>query len=327
MSFECGHCPTVRLYSQFWILDKTGFGCHFAEGFEDILGSVPDRETSRKSFLPSIDATDTLIRNDMKTPGYQWSMGVNGMSLYFSRRERLSFAIQIDSGDSESAKQHNGRSKWANPLDISNVLPKTIISVEENGGTRCFEFAISVKVCPGIFSRTRLITLVPRYQIINLLHRELVVAQDGCLDASTLIPSQSSVPFHWETGALPSKVRLCAPFQGDPLDRNSWTNGCVRLDCVGITSMRIPTDTNLNKIPMVVQAEVRLATKEQPSAVVVVIWSAHEKMHNPLYVLRNTTPYTILCRQPRQEEQSSSGTQGETDGGPLMPEGCNDKVP
>lgn len=27
ISVECGHSPTVRVYSQYWILDKTGFGC------------------------------------------------------------------------------------------------------------------------------------------------------------------------------------------------------------------------------------------------------------------------------------------------------------
>jgi len=51
---------------------------------------------------------------------------------------------------------------------------------------------------------------------------------------------------------------------------------------------------------MVVQVEVRLASKEQSSAVVVVIWSGNEKS-NPLYTLRNLTRYTILCRQPLQD--------------------------
>jgi hypothetical protein len=67
--------------------------------------------------------------------------------------------------------------------------------------------------------------------------------------------------------------------------------------------MRLPTDNSLSSKPMVVQAEVRLATKTQSSAVVVVIWSANEKS-NPLYILRNRTAHTILCRQPLQDEPS-----------------------
>ena len=325
MSFECGHCPTIRLYAQYWILDKTQFSCHFAEGFEDLMGSIPDKETSRKSSLPSADSKDSMVRKDMRLQGHQWSLGNNGMSLYFSRRERLSFAIETDNtGGSEL-------SRWSNPLDISNVMPKTVVALEEYGGSRMYEFAISVNVCPGIFSRTRLITLMPRYQIINLLHRELVVAQDGCLDSSSLISSQSSIPFHWEKGVLPSTVRFGTPFYGEHLvDGNRWTNGRIHLDRVGITSMRIPTDTtNLTKIPLVVQTEVRLASKEQNCAVIIVVWSANEKMNNPLYILRNNTPYTILCRQPLQDDQTESRGQNQADIEPLIPEPCSsvDKGP
>jgi hypothetical protein len=61
---------------------------------------------------------------------------------------------------------------------------------------------------------------------------------------------------------------------------------------------------------MVVQAEVRLATKDQSSAVVVVIWSANEKS-NPLYVIRNSTSHTILCRQPLQDEEGVSSENGD----------------
>lgn len=160
-------------------------------------------------------------------------------------------------------------------------------------------------VNPGLFARTKLITLCPRFQIVNLLHRELVVAQEGCLENETVIPSQSSVPFHWEKQSGSAKVHLGAPTREERDGRNyarCWTNGCIKINTVGITSMRLPTD-NLSTKPMVVQAEVRLATKDQSSAVVVVIWSANEKS-NPLYILRNRTPHTILCRQPLQDEPS-----------------------
>lgn len=203
-------------------------------------------------------------------------------------------------------------------MDVSNVMPKTVFSVDELGGPRRFELAISVTVCPGVFSRTRMITLMPRYQIVNLLKRELVIAQDGCLQAETLIPSQSAVPFHWERGTLPSKVRLGAPTIEERDSGNfedCWTNGRIEPDKVGITSMRFPTSGIVpNNKPMVVQAEVRLATKEQSSAVVIVLWSATEKS-NPLYLLRNRTPHTILCRQPLHGEQG--GRQKNSAGSPV----------
>lgn len=305
VSVEVGHCPTIRVYAQYWILDKTGFGCRFCDGFVDILGTVPDSETSRRSRLLPEEARDPVIQKDMSIPGHQWPIGMSGMSLFFSNKDKFSMSIESDVAEEQFIKgKAKLRSKWTSPMDVSIVIPKTVFSVDEHSGSRRFELAMSVTVCPGFFARSKLITLFPRYQIVNLLARELVVAQDGCLKSATVIPSQSSVPFHLERQSLPPKVRLGAP---SPFEMESnmyeqcWTNGSIQLDKVGITSMRFPVEESLSAQPMVVQAEVRLATKDQSSAVVVVIWSTNEKS-NPLYLLRNLTSRTIICRQPLQEE-------------------------
>jgi SHR-binding domain of vacuolar-sorting associated protein 13 len=304
LSIECGHCPTLRVYSQYWIVDKTGFGCRFAEGFSDMLGSTPDLDTSRKSYLPPSEAKEHDIKRDLSLPGHQWSIGMSGMSLFFSTREQITLAVDAGVRDRRTNKSSQKiKSNWTSPLDISNVFPKTVISIDEFNGPRRFELAICLTVCPGMFSRTKLITLLPRYQIVNLLHRELVVAQDGCLDAVTRIPSQSAVAFHWERSAFAPKVRIGAPSvkERDSGAYANWTNGRFRVDRVGITSIRLPTDTGDSRIPLVVQAEVRLASKDQSSAVVVVVWAANQNS-NPLYILRNRTPFTILCRQPLRNE-------------------------
>lgn len=301
VSVTCGHCPTVRVYAQYWIVDRTGFGCCFAEGFADILGTEPDPMTSRRSYLRRDEGKLRTIQEDMSIPGYQWSIGASGVSLYFSQKEKLALVIQVGATRVPS-KSKGPVSKWISPLDISNVIPKTVFSVDELHGQRRFELAINVAYCPGLFGRTKLISLFPRYQIVNLLHRELIIGQDGCLDMETIIPSRSSMHFHWDNASLPPKVRLGAPSTEERARgnyTNSWTIGRLHLDRVGITALRLP---KYDEIPMVVQAEVRLATKDQHCAVVVVIWSGAEKSY-PLYMLRNQTNHTILCRQPLQDEE------------------------
>ena len=307
ISVEAGHSPTLRVYSQYWVLDKTGFGCRFCESFSDLMGTVADSENSRRSYLQNENVNDASTRKDLDIQGHQWSIGMNGMSLYFSIKEKIAIAIETSSSDKTNSNVAKRiESKWTSPMDVSNVMPKTVFSVDEVGGPRRFELAMSVTVCPGMFARTKLISFIPRYQVVNLLKRELVIAQDGCLKSETLIPSQSSVPFHWERQYLPPKARLGTPTLEEKDTGNydeCWTNGCIQLDKIGITSIRIPTAGILPAKPMVAQVEVRLAMKEQNSAVVIVIWSANEKS-DPLYLLRNRTPYTILCRQPLQEEQN-----------------------
>lgn len=313
VSIAYGHCPTIRVYSQYWIVDETGFGCRFSEGFTDLLGTIPDPLTSRRSHLSKEAYQGTEMEADMKIPGHHWSIGSCGMSLYFSQRETLALVIEAEI-DRSSGKAISIKSKWISPLDISNVIPKQIFYVDELNGQRRFELVIHVTLCPGQFARTKMISLLPRFQIINLLHREIVIAQDGCLDAETIIPSQTSISFHWEKSSLPPKVRLGAPSAEERARGNyerCWTNGRFQLDRVGITSLRLPTTNTLAKVPMVVQAEVRLATKDQPSAVVIVLWSGSDKS-NPLYTLQNRTRHTILCRQPLQDEDNNMiGSDGE----------------
>jgi hypothetical protein len=109
-----------------------GFGCRFCEGFTDMLGSVPDSETSRRSHLLIEEARDPDIQSDMQVQGHQWSIGMSGMSLYFSLREKFALSIESGAGDgrySNKGKQ-NIRSKWVSPMDVSNVIPKTVFSVE-----------------------------------------------------------------------------------------------------------------------------------------------------------------------------------------------------
>jgi hypothetical protein len=223
------------------------------------------------------------------------------MSMYYSQRQTLAIAIEMGI-ERPSKRGKNARSKWISPLDVSNVIPKTVLAVDELNGPRRFELAIHVSVCPGHFGRTKMITLLPRFQIVNLLHRELIIAQDGCLDKEVLIPSRSATSFHWEDGTLPPKVRLGTPSEEERV-RNKygecWSMGRLYLDRIGITSLRLP---NKSRIPMVIQTEVRLATKDQSSAVLLLVWSGNDKSH-PLYTLRNLSNQTILCRQPLQDEE------------------------
>lgn len=300
ISVEMGHCPTLRVYAQYWILDKTGFGCRFCDSFSDMLGASPDAETSRRSHLPESEANRSTVKEDRLSPGVQWAIGKDGMTLYFSRKEKIALSIECGTSGRGTEKETSVKSCWVSPLDISNVIPKTIFSVDEYNGYRRFELAVSVNVCPSIFSRTKLITLFPRYQIVNLLDEDLIVAQDGWQKVQTCIQPRSSVPFHWERQSLPPRIRLGRAVSGSRGDI-LWTNGCIQLDKIGITSMRLPLETSKGSHPIVVQAEVRLATKEQSSAVVVVIWSTNE-MSNALYVLRNNTSRTVICRQPLHDD-------------------------
>jgi len=296
MSIEPGQIPVVRFYAQYWILDKTGFSLQFAEG-SDVLGSMPSSgyplRRSHHNRNPSEDTCRAY-------PGHQWSLGMDGTTMYFSCKERL--AVAIESLSERRSGVFSLISKWSDPVDVANVMPRIALSLDEYHGDGRYELSLSVETCPSIFSSTKLITIVPRYQIKNLLGYDIFLAQDSRLDKRECIPSQKSAAFHWTMASLPPRVRV-SPALYASTDKNKyrmgcqWTNGSIELDKVGITNMRMSTPESDGIKPKVIQVEVRLANKAQNSAVLVVISDAGEK-GNSLYLLRNMSSRTVLVTQP-----------------------------
>eukprot|EP00970_Alexandrium_tamarense_P017406 scaffold9505_cov202-Alexandrium_tamarense.AAC.2 len=299
MSVSMGHSPVIRMYAQYWILDKTGLGLQFVDSFSDILGSKPETATLRKSYSDLKGANEHSLATDLQRQGCEWTLGMNGMTLFFSRREKIALAIGVD--DDSSPQLHTN---WSSLIDISKVVPtKTCVSVDASkSGHKRFELAYNVTLCQSEYSRTRLITFFPRYQVVNLLGGGLFVAQAGALDSSTYIPPQTWVSFHWENSSLAPTIRIASDINQSP---DIWSRGCIPLDQAGVTAMRIPSSTNKSHI--VVQVEVRLATKKQNSAVVVVIWSSIEQS-NPLYLLRNNSTNTVFCSQPLETDDDENSS-------------------
>uniref|UniRef100_A0A7S1BUD7 Vacuolar protein sorting-associated protein 13 VPS13 adaptor binding domain-containing protein n=1 Tax=Corethron hystrix TaxID=216773 RepID=A0A7S1BUD7_9STRA len=301
LSVEVGHCPILRVYAQYWVMDKTGFGLRFAESSGGLLEASTEH-TSRRSYLPTHEAKKKALQNDILLPGHEWSIGMCGMTFFFSEKSKFSVCVEAI-GDGFPGDAVTG---WMQPLDVSNVCPNTVFSLEEDsrGMKRKFEFALSVSLCPSIYSRTKTITIIPRYNIVNLLENNLLVSQDGT-NLDTFVPSQRSILFHWDDLSLPPKIRLSVAAAKTFTTGGKRSNGTIQLDKIGITAMRVPIidpslkDGELGSI--VVQAEVRLAAIPQTCAVVVVIWASKENS-SPLYLLRNLSKdQTITCRQVLRE--------------------------
>ena len=277
MSVEPGHVPVIRFYAQYWIIDKTALGLNFICGTK--VASQPDPESLRKTYLPR-SIQKYLPESEMKEDGHQWSLGMSGMSLFFSPEKTISFSV---GGDDSS-------SKWSSSIDVAKPMPesvKTATSVDDLVDSKRFDLAYNVTICPSLFSRTSIIAFYPRYQVVNLIGEDIYVGQEGALGFYTHISAQSCVLISGLDSQLPPKICLSvAP------DFNLWTLGGIELDKIGITSIRIPIKDGT----LVVQCEVRLASKKQDSAVVVVIWSSNEEQ-NPLYLLKNTTQKTVFCAQ------------------------------
>lgn len=280
-----GHCPTLRIYAQYWIVDMSGFGLRFCDGASDLLGTVLIESEDRKSYTKKI--------HRIKTPGRQWTIGEEGMSIYYTERQKIAVSVDLYKGDMSGKPERKVRSEWSDLLDISNITPKTVFSVDETNSNRKYEFCYEVENASGSFGRSKIIKIFSRFHVINLSKSALYIAQQGVPNETSFVPPQGSIPFHFEDGSFPLAICLST-------NCVNWTNGSVCLDKVGITSMKLHDSSDVSPV---LQVEVRLASKDHNGAVVILVWNS-EKESQPLYTLKNSSKYTIICWQQTQLEQN-----------------------
>ena len=288
-----GDIPLLRVYAQFWIVDKTGFGLRFCDGLGDMLGSTLKTTRPRRSYLLEKEMQNQAFLDDMAVHGHEWTIGMKGMTFFFSNSSRL--AISIDFGNLGSAHENMRRinSNWSKLVDISNAIPKAVVSLTEFQGERQFDLSYDVAIAPSIFSRTKVVTIYNRFHLVNLSENPFYVKQKDFGMSSTIVPPKCTVPFHWESKTLQNKVQLS-------IDNRHWTPGSIQLDNVGVSALRLPNDS---VIPSVVQSEVRLAKNNFDCAVTVLIWNADDEK-NPLFKIMNKSSHNILCNQSHDDQAS-----------------------
>jgi hypothetical protein len=216
------------------------------------------------------------------------------MSIFYSQEQKMTVSIDHYKGDESGKPRRNIYSKWSTALDISNIICKTSFVVAEVNSSRQYEFCYDVNNAPDVFHRTRIVHIYSRFHIVNLSKSELYVSQEGCSDEITFAPRKFSVPFHWEDSSSPPSIKLST-------NCVNWSVGSICLNKVGITSIKLQ-DTS-QKSP-VFQVEVRLASKGHNAAFVILVWDAE---NNPVYILKNASPYRIECFQKCQEERNEKG--------------------
>ena len=98
------------------------------------MGTTPDAGSLRKSFSQPNELNNSDLKLDIERQGHEWSLGQNGMTLYFSRKEKISLSIECGAEDDLGSTRRT-KSKWTSLMDISKVMPtKTVVTVDEYDG-------------------------------------------------------------------------------------------------------------------------------------------------------------------------------------------------
>lgn len=62
-------------------------------------------------------------------------------------------------------------------VDVEHVVDRGVFEV--NTEQACYEMSLSVSVCPGVFYRTKQVTVAPRFVVVNCMDAEVALRQTG----------------------------------------------------------------------------------------------------------------------------------------------------
>lgn len=167
--------------------------------------------------------------------------------------------------------------------------PFEIVDRESNIG---WQLAYSVVPMPGVFKRTKVVSIIPRYCIANCMDQALEIRQKGTKKAITVQPFTSQ-GWHKSHASGTSEVFFRSP-------SSSWSKGALDINELGTYEVMLPTiqlEGSENFPPyIVVNVEVKIASTDAHCAVSITFWRSDPELGSPLSI-RNDSSAPLYARQ------------------------------
>jgi hypothetical protein len=292
---------------------RSGEFCHHAQGSILMMGM---RRTN------SLMGSQTNLQLSVKTLNCNWSppfsvpFGTSAMQtppsvVVFQEAQRKISACR----ESESITEPGGRDSSS---EIGHVTQNT------------YEIGIQFRPGEGIFRDTLILSLAPRFILVNKLKRGFFFRQLG-LESLRYLEAGKHCPFHWRKEAARSSnhsswlrganhgqakkfPRALQLMFGEPFmyednnksvqstacgERWNWS-GAISLDTVGDTAVKMRR-AGMSNVFSIIRVKF-----EQVQASLMVIVEANEKRWPP-YIIENVTPYHLLYRQTNEAPTTIMG--------------------
>ncbi|OWZ20915.1 Vacuolar protein sorting-associated protein [Phytophthora megakarya] len=224
-------CPIIcRVFTEYWLIDRTSLSLAFYTADDYLIPSNhPGRLYDDKADNPDYSSSVSLsvFSCESKQIVSKMKIGIKGCK---GERE-----VQSESFDISAV---GVRGQILVPTNRSRDTRSLLSTITEFGAPsdglkstfKQYEFGVMIEQGPEKFSRSRVVTLVPRYYFINTSNRfEIHIRQERSTDLNTVIvlrPQETKV-FHWSDSRLPSRVQICfvvADKRQDERDTVSYAN-------------------------------------------------------------------------------------------------------
>ena len=209
------------------------------------------------------------------------------------------FSLEEHARASGTVQMRMACTAWSEPfavtgssaMDTGAVEMEVVSSAVAAGRqSRGMEVGVAVTVARGAFHRTKIITLTPRYLIVNRMNRAVQVRQEGTAFALTLpAGTENKVVWHWPDARKRRNLRVL-PLRA-PGDEQGWHprwSGAFTADQVRdtVVMMSSPGERALYADVCVRRVHGSIVVLLQPS-----------QTSQPPYFLENLTPATLRVYQ------------------------------
>ncbi|CAH0482325.1 unnamed protein product [Peronospora belbahrii] len=206
-------CPVVcRVFTEYWLIDRTSLSLAFYTA-DDYL--IPSNHPSRL-YDDKGDADDessavslSVFSCESKQVVSKMKIGIRGDA---GEREVQSELFDISAvGVRGQILVPTNRSRDARSL-LSTITEFGASPDGQTSNFKQYEFGVMIEQGPERFSRSRVVTLVPRYYFVNTSTRfDIHVRQERLTDQNAVIvlqPKETKI-FHWSDSRLPLRVQIC----------------------------------------------------------------------------------------------------------------------
>ena len=209
-----------------------------------------------------------------------WCGGDNGIVLFNSENAKVHVSV------------NNCRARTNHELKLK-LLPtdKGPFEIVDRESNIAWQLAYSVTPMPGIFSRTKVMTIMPRYCIVNCTGEALLIRQKGA--ASVLIVDPFTSRGWHKTDAAGSTEVQCRSVS------THWSKGALDINELGTSEFLlacVKADARDTISHVVMNVDVKMARDDEHCAVSITFWRSDLDLGSPLSV-RNDSSQPLYARQ------------------------------
>lgn len=221
-----------------------------------------------------------------------WTNGGNGLALFSSIDDTIAVGLGPDSCLSFSDDIN---------INMSKSSASDSFEIIEIPSLKAYQLTYMVKNMPGTFCNTQLLTIVPRFCIVNCMDEPLMLLQKGSKEIMTVLPYHAE-GWHKAHAALGTAIRIRS-------ESTFWSLGAVDINEIGSSILHLPkrNSTRNDDNAIIAHIEVKVADPNENCSIVIIISKATIETKTAI-MIKNDSDVPITVQQADVEFGEDANT-------------------